>query len=271
MKANTLNLRYRLALLPMVAMALATAPSALLLSPIASAQEQDGPLQGGQVREENQKEAEEAAPPPRPGNGKVVPDGPAIPGLPPVPPAGIGGVPIQGQHSLSRSMINGTTTTKLTTDIQEIAVEESDLGIFIQRTRKYGRGDVEELRETQPKLADAIEAFPQSEDGADLELVVKSSQRFEAIDLEELKKQPEAFKLYKTVQDAYEQQGANMAGFNGGFPMQGFGGVPFGQLDAQVQQQLKDAEQRMQQMQQRMQMQMQQMRQNTQRNFQFGF
>ena len=270
MKANSLNLRYRWALLPMVALAVATAPSSLLLPPAAWAQEQDGPLQGGQVREEKQEETEEApAPPPRP--GKVVPDGPAMPGLPPVPPGGIGAAPMQGQHSLSRSMINGTTTTKLTTDTEEIAVEESDLGIFIQRTRKYGRGDVEQLRETQPKLAEAIEAFPQHEEGADLELVVKSSQRFEAIDLDELKKQPEAFKLYQTVRDAYEQQGANMAGFNGGFPMQGFGGAPFGQLDAQVQQQLKDAEQRMQQIQQRMQFQMQQMRQNNRGNFQFGF
>lgn len=155
-------------------------------------QEQDEPPPRGAVQE--QTETEEA----------------------PLPPAfrGIGRLrgPIQmqfnqqfgggmgGGMSYSRSSSNGVTTTVMKEGDQEIKLEETPDGIFLEIGRSYTRKDVEQLKSSHPELAKALEAFPTVADGNDVELSVRAVKKYEAINADDLKEEhPEVFEQYQKL------------------------------------------------------------------------
>ncbi len=113
----------------------------------------------------------------------------------------IGGVAgSSGGMSFSRSTVNGVTTSVLKERHQEIKLEETPDGIFLEIGRWYSRDDVEQLRPTNPELAKALEAFPSSADGASVELSVRVAQKYEAVNDEDLREEhPEAYETYLKI------------------------------------------------------------------------
>lgn len=245
---------------------------------VSFAQQQDGTVVAETEADARTTQEEDDAPPPRRqgriefgerNQGKVVADGPAVPGIPAIP--GIAVNPGQngaGRVALSRSNNNGNVKTVLEDEQQKIIVEESDLGVFIEQVRKYRRSDAEALREEHPKLAEALEAFPEQVGDQYLDLVVTATRKFEAEDTKTLENdQPQAFKLYQQVMSRFEEQGAN--GLANGFPF----GADFGpDLDmTDIQAEMQKARQQMDRARQQMRQQMQQMQRNGQGSFQFNF
>lgn len=234
-----------------------------------------------------QDDDDQDAPPPRPGRkkfqdapkrGKVVPDAPNAP----MPPGafgqmfggpgfggrafggpGFGGPAFPGQmqmtnargnQSVSRSNINGNVTTTVQKGDRKIQVEEGRQGVFVSLVRTYHRSDLPELEESNPKLAEALKAFPDDMDGEMLDVTVTSTKKYEATSVEALEKdQPEGYKLYEEAMEAFEANGGMNFGNAAGMMPPGFS--PF--TEAQLQQ-MQQMEQEMQRAQQRMQQQLQQ-------------
>jgi hypothetical protein len=102
----------------------------------------------------------------------------------------------------SRSTQNGVTTTVVKEQDQEIKIEETPDGIFMEIGRSYTLADVDTLRSSHPELAKALESFPQTADGLAVELSVRAVQKYEAINEDDLKEEhPEAFAQYRRVMD----------------------------------------------------------------------
>lgn len=107
-----------------------------------------------------------------------------------------------GGRSYSRSTQNGITTTVVKEQDQEIKIEETPDGIFMEIGRTYTRADVESLRSAQPELAKALESFPETADGVAVQVSVRAVQKYEAINEEDLKEEhPAAFEQYRRVQE----------------------------------------------------------------------
>lgn len=102
----------------------------------------------------------------------------------------------------SRSTQNGVTTTVVKEQDQEIKIEETPDGIFMEIGRNYTLADVESLRSSHPELAKALESFPQTADGLAVQVSVRAVQKYEAINEDDLKEEhPEAFAQYRRVID----------------------------------------------------------------------
>jgi hypothetical protein len=105
-----------------------------------------------------------------------------------------------GGISLTRSSSNGVTTTILKEADQEIKIEETPDGIFMEVGKSYTRSDVNELTTSHPELAKALAAFPTTADGISVELSVRAVKKYEAINEEGLKDEfPEAYEQYQRV------------------------------------------------------------------------
>lgn len=133
-----------------------------------------------------------------------------------------------GGASYSRSSQNGITTTVVKEPTQEIKIEETPDGIFMEIGKLYTAADAEALRSSHPELAKALAAFPPSADGLSLELSVRAVQKYEAINEEDLKEEhPVAFAEYRRVMEM--GQGGGLGGIGGleglefGLPEIGFG------------------------------------------------
>jgi hypothetical protein len=106
-----------------------------------------------------------------------------------------------GGRSYSRSTQNGVTTTVVKESDQEIKIEETPDGIFMEIARTYTRADSESLKSLQPELAKALESFPETADGVAVEVSVRAVQKYEAINEDDLKEEhPMAFEQYRRVQ-----------------------------------------------------------------------
>lgn len=102
----------------------------------------------------------------------------------------------------SRSTQNGVTTTIVKEQDQEIKIEETPDGIFMEIGRSYSLADVDALRSSHPELAKALESFPQTADGLAIQVSVRAVQKYEAINEDDLKEEhPEAFAQYRRVID----------------------------------------------------------------------
>jgi hypothetical protein len=126
-----------------------------------------------------------------------------------------------GGHMYSRSTQNGVTTTVVKEQDQEIKIEETPDGIFMEIGRTYTRADVESLRSSHPELAKALESFPQTADGLAVQLSVRAVQKYEAINEDDLKEEyPEAFAQYRRVMAM--GNGGSALGDEDGFEGMGF-------------------------------------------------
>jgi hypothetical protein len=153
-------------------------------------QEQDDPPPRGAVQEEE----ENAEAPPRGLRGIGRLRGPIQMQFNQILGGGPNGV------SYSRSSNNGVTTTVMKEGDQEIKLEETPDGIFLEIGRSYTRKDVDELKTTHPELAKALEAFPTIADGNDVELSVRAVKKYEAVNEEDLKEEhPEAYEHYQKL------------------------------------------------------------------------
>ncbi len=102
-----------------------------------------------------------------------------------------------GGVAYSRSSNNGVTTTVLKEGDQEIKLEETPDGIFMEIRKSYTLQDVDQLKTSHPELAKALAAFPTVADGNDVELSVRAVKKFEAVNEEDLKEEhPEAHEQY---------------------------------------------------------------------------
>lgn len=105
-----------------------------------------------------------------------------------------------GGVSYSRSSNNGVTTTVMKEGDQEVKLEETPDGIFLEIGKSYTREDVDQLKSSHPELAKALEAFPASADGNEIELSVRAVKKYEAVNEEDLKEEhPEAFEHYQRL------------------------------------------------------------------------
>ncbi|MDP1563358.1 MAG: hypothetical protein Q8M16_18405 [Pirellulaceae bacterium] len=134
-----------------------------------------------------------------------------------------------GGISYSRSSNNGVTTTVMTEGDQQLKMEETSDGIFLEIGKSYTRKDVEQLKSTHPELAKALEAFPTVADGNDVELSVRAVKKYEAVNEEDLKEEhPEAYEQYLKLVEIGKGE------FRGGFPGgEGFEMPGIGEIRAQ--------------------------------------
>jgi len=112
------------------------------------------------------------------------------------------------QRAISQRSSNGVTTTKVVEGDREITIEETPDGIFMAVAHSYGLEDLDQLREAHPELAAAMEAFPRSADGQEVQLRVQAVQRYEAINEEDLQDEhPEGYREYRRIKDLLAQGG----------------------------------------------------------------
>lgn len=129
-----------------------------------------------------------------------------------------------GGVSFSRSSNNGVTTTVMKEGDQEVKLEETPDGIFLEIGRSYTRKDVDQLKSSHPELAKALEAFPTIADGNEVELSVRAVKKYEAVNEDDLKEEhPEAFEQYqRLVQMGQGNFDSGVEGlFGGEFGLQG--------------------------------------------------
>ncbi|GEM_PF-1896871 len=197
-------------------------------------------------------------------NGAIGQDGPAPPPVRPVegkpkanpkvnPNMGRLAEPFFGNQSFSQSVQNGVTTTKMKQGGKEIEVEETPDGIFMNVINLYTLDDLEELNKSNPELAKVLEAFPREVNGESIDVSVRTTKRYEAINDEELETDyPEAFKAYKAVKEMSNRpNGAGRGAFGrmGGMPLGGgLNGIdgPFEEMQQRMREEILQLQQKQQ-------------------------
>ncbi|MBL8888986.1 MAG: hypothetical protein JNL67_03340 [Planctomycetaceae bacterium] len=136
-----------------------------------------------------------------------------------------------GGVSFSRSSSNGVTTTVMKEGDQEVKLEETPDGIFIEIGRSYTRNDVDQLKSSHPELAKALEAFPTIADGNEVELSVRAVKKYEAVNEDDLKEEhPEAYEQYQRL--VQMGQGGFESGIDDLFGAEDFGLQGIQELEA---------------------------------------
>lgn len=120
-------------------------------------------------------------------------------------------------YSISRSSVNGVTTTKATENGKTVKiVEDPETGIKVESTKTYDRSNHSELKESNPAIYRYIDSSPQGMGPQKINVKVELTQVYEAQNVDDLKeKHPEAYKLYEKYSKGPRAIRLDVRGFEG--------------------------------------------------------